>query len=42
MESRLAQHRVKSEKLLDMDVVSGETEEDIAVLVEDQKKFKQL
>ena len=40
VESNLREHRVKSDKLLDMAVVLGETEEDIAFLVEDQKKFR--
>ena len=40
LESRLAELRAKSEELVDMAVVSGETEEDITVLVENQKRFR--
>ena len=40
VESRLTEHRVKSDELLDMAVVSGEAEEEITALVENQKKFR--
>ena len=40
VESRLTEHRVKSDQLLDLAMVSGEAEQEITALVENQKKFR--
>ena len=40
VDSRLTEHRVKSDQLLDLAMVSGEAEPEITALVENQKKFR--